>query len=537
MPDREQLREWGRRGGIASGRTRAAQASGTVQPYTGTFLDFLDATGRGGPTRTVWRSFWKVADGLALEPDELEVFRRHTHRQTAPTAPARECWVPAGRRGGKSEQMVTRATWRAIGHNWRDLLSPGEVGLIPIISPDRDQGRNSLSYLKALARAPLVAPFVSRILRDSVEFRTGAVVKVATASWRSTRGFTMLDVLLEECAFYRSEESANPDEEILNAVRPALLTVPGARVYGISSPYAQKGILWKAYEQHWGRDCSDVLVFSADSLSLNPTLNPAAIEREFADDPARAASEYGQDGLVSFRTDVEQLFAPTVVRAVVVVGRTELAPERGTRYFGFVDPSGGAQDSFSLGIAHCPAASLPPDVDLRRLGSPQRHYLLKSLREQRGLGTVILDLVREIRPPFSPDAAVREFAAVLKSYRISVVTGDRFGGEWVVERFRAHGLRFSHSERPKSTLYGELLPLVNSGRVELLDLPRLVAQLCGLERHVGRSGKDSIDHPHGVQYHDDLANAAAGALVLASESGGKLSLASQFLLAGPLQWS
>ena len=37
---------------------------------------------------------------------------------------------------------------------------------------------------------------------------------------------------------------------------------------------------------------------------------------------------------------------------------------------------------------------------------------------------------------------------------------------------------------------------------------RLVNQLCGLERRVGRSGKDSIDHGPGA--HDDLANSVAG---------------------------
>src|SRR5439155_16441026 len=133
-----------------------------------------------------------------------------------------------------------------------------------IVAPDCVQGRNSLTYLRARARTPLVAPYVSRILRDSIEFRTGAVVRIVTASWRTSRGVTMLDALLEECAFYRSEDTANPDEEVLAALRPALLSVPGARICGISSPYAQRGILWKAYEAHWGCDDSDVLVFSAD---------------------------------------------------------------------------------------------------------------------------------------------------------------------------------------------------------------------------------------------------------------------------------
>ncbi len=33
-------------------------------------------------------------------------------------------------------------------------------------------------------------------------------------------------------------------------------------------------------------------------------------------------------------------------------------------------------------------------------------------------GLAVLDCVREIRPPFSPDAVVEEFAALLKIYNI-----------------------------------------------------------------------------------------------------------------------
>ena len=60
------------------------------------------------------------------------------------------------------------------------------------------------------------------------------------------------------------------------------------------------------------------------------------------------------------------------------------------------------------------------------------------------------------------------------------------------------------------------LPLINSGRVELLDHPRLVAQLCGLERRTAWGGRDSIDHGPGG--HDDVANAVAGALVAVAEA-------------------
>jgi hypothetical protein len=63
----------------------------------------------------------------------------------------------------------------------------------------------------------------------------------------------------------------------------------------------------------------------------------------------------------------------------------------------------------------------------------------------------------------------------------------------------------------------DALPLLNSGKVELLDNRKLVSQLCSLERRVGRgTGRDSIDHPVGG--HDDIANSVCGALVLVANS-------------------
>ena len=53
-------------------------------------------------------------------------------------------------------------------------------------------------------------------------------------------------------------------------------------------------------------------------------------------------------------------------------------------------------------------------------------------------------------------------------------------------------------------------PHKNPGEVDLLDLPRLITQLAGLERRTARGGRDSIDHGPGG--HDDVANSVAGAL-------------------------
>ena len=126
---------------------------------------------------------------------------------------------------------------------------------------------------------------------------------------------------------------------------------------------------------------------------------------------------------------------------------------------------------------------------------------------------VILDCIREQRPPFSPESVVADFAAVMKTYRVNKVLGDRWGGEFVREPFRKLGITYELSEKSKSEIYLNCLPLLNAGTAQLLALPRLTAQLCGLERRTARGGRDNIDHAPNA--HDDLANVACGALLAA----------------------
>ena len=113
-----------------------------------------------------------------------------------------------------------------------------------------------------------------------------------------------------------------------------------------------------------------------------------------------------------------------------------------------------------------------------------------------------------MKPPFSPEDVVDEFATLLKRYRIVKVTGDRYAGEWPREQFRKLGISYKPAAEPKSDLYRDLLPAINSRRIDLLDHPRLVNQLVSLERRTARGGRDSIDHAPGA--HDDIANVVAG---------------------------
>jgi hypothetical protein len=297
--------------------------------------------------------------------------------------------------------------------------------------------------------------------------------------------------VLDEVAFWRSDESANPDREVLTALRPATATVPGSMIVGISTPYARKGVLWQSFKDHYGKDGDPVLVWQADTRSMNPTIGEHVIAAAYAADEASAAAEYG----ALFRRDIESFIAREAVEAAVVPGRHELPAISSARYVGFVDPSGGSQDSMTLAIAHHEAR------DEKAKDDP---------------GMVVLDAIRERKPPFSPEDVVHEFVKLLKAYHVTEVNGDRYGGEWCREPFRKSGITYRLAERPKSELYRELLPLVNSGRVELLDHPRLITQLLGLERRTARGGKDSINHAPNA--HDDLVNAVAGVLVAVAEN-------------------
>jgi hypothetical protein len=253
-----------------------------------------------------------------------------------------------------------------------------------------------------------------------------------------------------------------------------------------SSPYARRGSMWDAFREHFGKNDDQVLFWRAPTRTMNPCVPQRVIDEALARDPAKYTAEY----LAEFRSDLEAFVSREVVESCVVPGTYERAPVSGISYRAFVDPAGGSgEDSMTLAITH------------------------------RDGDRVILDVVRERqpRPRFSPDDVTQEFAAVMKLYGISSCRGDQYGGDWPAERFRAYGIHYEKAGKPKSAIYQDVLPLLNSGRVELLDNPRLVAQLCSLERKTSRGGKDSIDAPPGS--HEDLCNAVAGACVELSPTG------------------
>jgi hypothetical protein len=278
---------------------------------------------------------------------------------------------------------------------------------------------------------------------------------------------------------WHDETSATPDLEVYRAVLPSLMTTQGLLV-GISTPYRKVGLLYQKHRDHFGQDSDDTLVVQGPSVAFNPTLTQATIDADVAADPEGARSEWE----AVFRSDLAAFLDEQTIERAIDSGRPlELPPRRNVRYFAFADPSGGRHDVYALCIAHCEGER------------------------------IVVDAVRGVKPPFDPHEVTKDFAAFCRDYRIREVRGDRYSAEWTSTAFKAAGLTYKASEKSKSDLYLEALPLFTRGAISIPDHALLLRELRLLERATHRGGRDSVDHPRNGS--DDYANAVCGCAVLA----------------------
>ncbi len=452
-------------------------------------IDALDAPSLfqpffAGESWRVWRSVLKGAFALPMTDDEIELFRTVAERDP-PRKRVKELWAIGGRRAGKDSVASLLAAYAAGFVDYDDLLRPGEKATVMCLANDRDQAKIVLGYTRAyFERINLLRDLVERETTTGLLLSTGSEIVIATSSFRAVRGRTVALAVFDECAFWQSEESANPAEEIYAALRPGLLTIPTSMLIGISSPHKRSGLLYEKFKASYGRDDDRVLVVRAPSQVFNPTIPSEEIEDALARDPAKNRAEY----LSEWRDDIASYLPRELIEASVDRGVLVRPREAGKRYVAFVDAASGVgEDSYCLGVAH---------------------------REPND--RVVLDCLREIRPRFDPASATAELAEILKSYGLVKVVGDRWALNWIADAFRRHGVTYENTERDRSAIYGEALPLFTSGRGRLLDNPQIVAQLANLERKTTSTGRDVINHPDRAGHHDDAANAVCGALVLAS---------------------
>jgi hypothetical protein len=349
--------------------------------------------------------------------------------------------------------------------------------MVLVIAGTVDQANTVFGYVRGFLEAsPALAKEIANVKRYEIELKNGIVIAVHSNSFRTVRGRTLVAAVFDEVSFWKDETSAAPDIEMYRAVLPALATTRGMLI-GISTPYRKFGLLHQKHRDHFGVDDDGVLVVQAASKVFNPSLDDAVIAAQRAADPTSALAEWDAE----FRADIATFLDDESIDRAVEYDRPQ-----GVLYQGFTDASGGVgSDAYTVSIGH-------------KTGD-----------------RVITDVCRGTVGRFDPQEVTKQYAALLKEYRISKVVGDAYGAEWVAAAWRDCGFEYQKSPKPKSEIYLECIPLFTRGLVGLPNHPKLLRELRLLERHTHRSGKDAVDHPRNG--HDDHANAVCGVLHLMSK--------------------
>ena len=123
-----------------------------------------------------------------------------------------------------------------------------------VIAADRLQARVVSRYISGLLHStPVLEQLIASETKTAIELTTGITIEIHTASFRTVRGYTVVGAILDELAFFPTDDAADPDREIIAALRPAMATIRGAMLLCLSSPYARKGELYKAHRNHYGK--------------------------------------------------------------------------------------------------------------------------------------------------------------------------------------------------------------------------------------------------------------------------------------------
>jgi hypothetical protein len=446
-----------------------------------THPDLLGASFPEPASWAKWHTILRAIFALRMSADDLATFKQLTGRERPDPKGYQTAWFCIGRRSGKSRMMAAIAVYMGCFRDWSKHLASGETAHIVLAARDRQQAQAMRGYIVGMLRESLL---LSRLIvaetGEGIQLQGNVQISVQTSDYRSIRGRTIAVALLDEVGFWPSDaNSASPDVEILNALKPAMITMKGSLLIGGSTPYARKGILWQAYEANYGRD-TDTLVVQAPTTTMNENISAAYVEKEIARDPANK-SEY----LALWREDCEAFVSLDSVKACVA-SYIQRGYDSSKRYHAFLDPSGGRSDATALAIGH------------------------------RERDSMHIDLVWSKKAPFDPLRALEEVAQLCRMYRVGLCYGDAYGGDNPKSILQRFGLPYTLIKKVRAELYRDLLPIINSQSVTLPDDPELIRQLVGLERTI-TAGKEKIDHPRSG--HDDLANAVAGCCELLAREG------------------
>jgi hypothetical protein len=414
----------------------------------------------------------KSTYGLELSDTELEIYRRGTGRELYDAREQREITALAGRRSGKTGKIGARI---GLYEAFRDHRIPrGERACVVLIAPTIAQAGIAHDYMyKDILGSPILLTRVAKCRKNEIVLKSGVTILCCACSSISLRGMAVVAAILDEVSFMRNEQtSVHCDEEVLAALRPAMITFPESKLIKITTPHAKRGVVWNEYRR---RAELNYPVWQLSTTEMNPTVSAELLEQE----RERSLESFKREFLAEFTDNVASWIEPEVLDACIVQGRKELPRVSNVTYAAAVDPAF-KQSDFGLAITH---------------------------RTSEGL--IVLDRVARWtgskKAPLGFERVCREIANILREYGIDKVQGDQYAAAAIQQEFLKLGVSykevtFNRQTRPQ--LFNNLKHLLVQRKIELLDEPELLRQLRSLEEYRVADGGTDIRPDHGK---DDLA--------------------------------
>jgi hypothetical protein len=472
---------------------------------TTSFLHFVEAM-LGIKLSPGQRILWAVLSGAA-QPESFEGEDREIARQLfgdvdrIPRKLLSTVSLVKGRRIGATRVIAARLIY--LGLTSKLTTAPGEVAAGMLVGPDLRVAQNVLNFITGMidSSPALQHREVKRtetsvfMLRDDGRQITFECLP-ASRGGSAVRGRTLFGLIMDEGAFFGSEENAVSDAEVFRAAVAGL--IPGGQAFVSSTPYTEAGLLFDLHEANFGHPVTGVSV--AAPTRLMRTDDPEIlemVERETLRDPVTAAREYEA---VFLSRGSSLFFDSAAIEAAIDYALVLPLAARGRMAAG-VDP-GFTKD--------CAAFVAVGDHD----------------------GVITVHVLDELQPakgsPLAPSFVFDRWAALAKSLGISSLRTDTFYRESLREVCDAHKLTLDDvpgGQNGKRRMYERLRALLAEGKVRLPNHPRLIEQLRKVMQKPTPGGGLSITSPRSKRGgdHGDLVSALVAA-VWAIDEGSSVAM-------------
>jgi hypothetical protein len=399
--------------------------------------------------------------GRPLNDREREIYYRGTGRATYKVGTEqRESTIIAGRRGGKTTLAAIIACYEASRDHG---LPPGQDAYVMLLAPTLKQSRIAFRYIRKYFRnSPILSERVISMTKDEITLKNNVVIGCYACTNDGVRGRTVVAIICDEIAFWPTgEDAANPADEVLAALRPAMAAVCNAKLVKISTPFTKSGVLWEEFQR---RSEPEYLVWQVTTFEMNPTITPQMTKSY----RRRSEEKYLREYLAEFTDSINGWVPSEILNPCIVPGRVQLPRQHGLNYVAALDPASRGHN-FALVIVH-----QVPD------------------------GTIVVDLVRtwtgSTKIPLPFESVLNEIKTILESYGISSAVGDQFNCDAIQQYLQKIGIMYEinvFGPQTRAQLFTGLKHLMVEGKIELLDDKALLQQLRNLTEQ--RSERGQID--------------------------------------------